>query len=218
MTLAGPPTCLNDRAGYESSASSPSRRRLRRMSATPILSLREALRDAARSAGRLIGAPACGRRNSACSICRASSVQASEARLIPAIVSGSEVPWALNSHSAAFRWHASAVIMSAIRPNCESDIFHTYRILANRPSAAAAPPEKTGSAAARNHPSHLNSGPCKLRLCRAGSPSQVQSCCRCYPPLRWPRLLTSGTSIAGMVTVSCPVIISRPTTAFRIFV
>ena len=63
--------------------------------------------------------------------------------------------------------------------------------------------------------SHLNSRPCTLHQCRAHSPYQAQCSCRCCQPLRSPRLLTSGTSITGMATASCPAITSRPTTAFQ---
>ena len=63
--------------------------------------------------------------------------------------------------------------------------------------------------------SHSNSGPCTLHQCRAHSPYQAQCSCRCCQPLRSPRLLTSGTSITGMATASCPAITSRPTTAFQ---
>jgi len=66
--------------------------------------------------------------------------------------------------------------------------------------------------------SHLNSRPCMLHQCRAHSPYQVQFSCRCCQPLRSPRPLTSGTSITGMATASCPAIISRPTTAFQFMV
>ena len=66
--------------------------------------------------------------------------------------------------------------------------------------------------------SHLNSRPCTLHQCRAHSPHQVQFSCRCCQPLRSPRPLTSGTSITGMATASCPAIISRPTTAFQFMV
>ena len=66
--------------------------------------------------------------------------------------------------------------------------------------------------------SHLNSRPCTLHQCRAHSPYQVQCSCRCCRPLRSPRPLTSGTSITGMATASCPAIISRPTTAFQFMV
>jgi hypothetical protein len=66
--------------------------------------------------------------------------------------------------------------------------------------------------------SHLNSRPCTLHQCRAHSLHQVQCSCRCCQPLRSPRPLTSGTSITGMATASCPAIISRPTTAFQFMV
>ncbi len=66
--------------------------------------------------------------------------------------------------------------------------------------------------------SHLNSRPCTLHQCRAHSRHQVQCSCRCCQPLRSPRPLTSGTSIAGMATASFPAIISRPTTAFQFMV
>jgi hypothetical protein len=50
------------------------------------------------------------------------------------------------------------------------------------------------------------------------SPHQVQFSCRCCQPLRSPRPVTSGTSITGMATASCPAIISRPTTTFQFMV
>jgi len=66
--------------------------------------------------------------------------------------------------------------------------------------------------------SHLHSRPCMLHQCPAHSPHQVHFCCRCCRPLRSPRPLTSGTSIIGMATASCPAIISRRTTTFPFMV
>src|ERR1700692_4218531 len=57
-----------------------------------------------------------------------------------------------------------------------------------------------------------------LHQCPAHSPHQVQFSCRCCQPLRSPRPLTSGTSIIGMATASCPAIISRRTTTFPFMV
>ena len=102
---------------------------------------------------------------------------------------------------------------------------HRCRTTTTRSSSMQRVARRSPTPEAKDLDAHLNPpgaaarivGPA-LHQCRAHSPYQVQCSCRYCQPSHSPRPFTSGTSITGTATASCPAIISRPTTTFQFIV